>query len=1358
MTLTTAHILLRRPWSSSANAHHYSSPTPTRAVRPPSVNVVNLGDQHPPFLNSASRRRSSTTPPFPPEVQANTHLPLTPPLTPTPTPTLSAKTPSAKMMSGQQTLALRLAKLKTSHFKASAFLDLAAELSGDDDDSGDDQNEDEKTRPDKEFLDDKPVHDVPAVSSFRPVADDSDDDGDELRAITQHYEDAAARELAVPQYACQQRLFIVSAREVLQVKDSKFKQKKVKADFTDLTHRLIFPTREHTEPFRLAESRDFHHSLAKATFVGLCPALAPGDRVVVVSGEFQHKTGQLYLWSLREVLRDSKQVRIARIAEFKNGRDKLGRFDVEVCHLKRLKQHILDVFCSIQMHDRVCVVSGVLHRGLSGRVTDLSDGLVGATNGELEFTVDVCHVARDLRCGDVVHVIRGQFTGSVGLIVHIGLGGSLEIWDAERSENSNTENLSDEVQAQLLPVRARNVELVDYQMAVYSALYTWTSEVGAWVPPETAPTEPDDPERERLRQERRVQEQKLNKYNELRAPYDEEKTRKEFQDRHRFPWEGDLEDEDDVADDVDPDEDVNTLSAEEAEFRADYFSKLRTKIGVWYNSEFKTDLPTKRKKNLPFTKLFNKRELKPPAPVKMRTLHFYSRNFYTERVKPRVATRCQVLWRLPNPPKMITVRTMVTKEAWWAETQEFREEVELALAKEYETARKAYEMAVSGETPTTPEEFSVALNNAGYYIQPFADAIHDRFGMNVVVMLCGPIPDHGGRIEVRSVHSGTTNGLVPRIWSDFDRGGFDIAQRSFVDFTHHCFTDEECRSRALSGNVGAEGDDEGASALGPDDAHPSGNEDKEDAAPIDPAHPSTNTPTPPTPGSDLAVQGVRAPVDPVPTFTFPDTQAPTFTFPNPQAPTFTFPDTQASTFLDTQASSVLDTQTPTLTEEEYATLIAQAGGEGQWVNEGKFDVGSSGGASSESLFDPAAYMENGWLVGSKEDGGGSGPSDGLRFGHLLELPPLLGPDISGGGGELAGSNTGAGGVDAAVLTAADPKVADAPPVVDVDAAGGKGKERPKPKPMYCRALAKSVEEAVLERPEVNPDAEGPLNAEGAKKQVAKDVTVTAAEEKDGEEEVEGGGNDGEGGVWEEEDMTAWPEELKYAYAGFERGQVWGGEVWKVCVDVLIAVERAQGFRAKGWLSAPTSEHPVEIPDFMRYAHRWDKPLALSSEIGPTANEGSMADRWWNWWTTVQPASRMQAGGKLKLAERVPVVEWEDLGKMSGRNGVLLYVGALLWWGELAVDDVVNALRLAAESTTSAANKSADAKPTADRGKGHKAAKPTASKTKAAKPKTVPVKAKAIAPKVATQTSASGKRGSKRKQPDVPGEKENEPAK
>ncbi|KAJ7022835.1 hypothetical protein C8F04DRAFT_1272135 [Mycena alexandri] len=88
-------------------------------------------------------------------------------------------------------------RVKKSHPRASAFLDLDAELSGADEDS-DDPNEDEETLSDKEFLDDEPIHDVVPASSFRRVADDPDE-GDELRAIARHYDDEAARDLAVPQ-------------------------------------------------------------------------------------------------------------------------------------------------------------------------------------------------------------------------------------------------------------------------------------------------------------------------------------------------------------------------------------------------------------------------------------------------------------------------------------------------------------------------------------------------------------------------------------------------------------------------------------------------------------------------------------------------------------------------------------------------------------------------------------------------------------------------------------------------------------------------------------------------------------------------------------------------------------------------------------------------------------------------------------------------------------------------------------------------------------------------------------------------------------------------------------------------------
>ncbi|KAJ7920722.1 hypothetical protein B0H13DRAFT_1867226 [Mycena leptocephala] len=282
---------------------------------------------------------------------------------------------------------------------------------------------------------------------------------------------------------------------------------------------------------------------------------------------------------------------------------------------------------------------------------------------------------------------------------------------------------------------------------------------------------------------------------------------------YNTPWDGDLEEGQDVADDVDPDEDVDSLSSEEGERRAEYFKKLRVKIGSWYNGQY-GNVVTKKTEKISFKTVFDRTALEPPRPVKSRALHYFSHKFYDEMVKDEATTRYAALSRLPNPPALITVRNAVTRQVWNAQTDAFRAEVLEACEAEHKAAMEAYSMAVSGDVPSTPEEYNVALNNAGYYLQPFADAAHERFGMNVVIMMCGPVPERGGRIEVRSIHSGKSNSLAPRIWADFDRAGFDAAQRSFIEFSQNCFNynkvflpaEDECRARSLNAMVVAEGD------------------------------------------------------------------------------------------------------------------------------------------------------------------------------------------------------------------------------------------------------------------------------------------------------------------------------------------------------------------------------------------------------------------------------------------------------------------------------------------------------------------------------------------------------------------------
>jgi hypothetical protein len=156
-------------------------------------------------------------------------------------------------------------------------------------------------------------------------------------------------------------------------------------------------------------------------------------------------------------------------------------------------------------------------------------------------------------------------------------------------------------------------------------------------------------------------------------------------------------------------------------------------------------------------------------------------------------------------------------------------------------------------------------------------------------------------------------------------------------------------------------------------------------------------------------------------------------------------------------------------------------------------------------------------------------------------------------------------------------------------------------------------------------------------------------------------------MWNQGDTSEWTEEFRKTFEGLARAKSWGGEQWERCVTQLIRLKKAWAFPSKGLLAAPnTSEaRPGEVEKFMRYGRKWASPMELASEIGPRAVSTSFADRWWTWWDLVQPQARKQEDGEWKRAEEIPSSEWAEVGKMPGRNGMLLYVGGLLWWGEAA---------------------------------------------------------------------------------------------
>jgi hypothetical protein len=192
---------------------------------------------------------------------------------------------------------------------------------------------------------------------------------------------------------------------------------------------------------------------------------------------------------------------------------------------------------------------------------------------------------------------------------------------------------------------------------------------------------------------------------------------------YNTPWDGDLEEGQTVADDVDPDEDVNNLSVEEATARAEYYKQVwgvgchdcallglladipYQKIAMWYNTKYGS--VEKKQPAVTFRQVFDKPELEPAQPVRMQILHYYSHHFYEEHIKPHFTRRWAAVCWLLNPPAPLALCNVVTREAWAAETEASQAEVVAAREPEHKRAMDAYSIVVLADVPSTAEEYNV---------------------------------------------------------------------------------------------------------------------------------------------------------------------------------------------------------------------------------------------------------------------------------------------------------------------------------------------------------------------------------------------------------------------------------------------------------------------------------------------------------------------------------------------------------------------------------------------------------------------------------------------------------------------------
>ncbi|KAJ7439913.1 hypothetical protein B0H11DRAFT_1691644, partial [Mycena galericulata] len=122
------------------------------------------------------------------------------------------------------------------------------------------------------------------------------------------------------------------------------------------------------------------------------------------------------------------------------------------------------------------------------------------------------------------------------------------------------------------------------------------------------------------------------------------------------------------------------------------------------------------------------------------------------------------------------------------------------------------------------------------------------------------------------------------------------------------------------------------------------------------------------------------------------------------------------------------------------------------------------------------------------------------------------------------------------------------------------------------------------------------------------------------------------------------------------GKGWGIR-WAKCVATFFDFEAAYGYEEGGQMGA--KGRPKEVSAWIARARKWNVKVDLGS-IGEDGEEGTFADRWCNWWRSIQPSDRKIMG---RIMTSPNEADWSRLCKLHGKNGMLQVMATLLWWGD-----------------------------------------------------------------------------------------------
>ncbi|KAF7789829.1 hypothetical protein EIP86_000775 [Pleurotus ostreatoroseus] len=243
------------------------------------------------------------------------------------------------------------------------------------------------------------------------------------------------------------------------------------------------------------------------------------------------------------------------------------------------------------------------------------------------------------------------------------------------------------------------------------------------------------------------------------------------------------------------------------------WEKLRKKISNWYNNNAARH--SRQDTESVKSKLKYRLMRETARHHKLSLFQFYQREHYQERISPRF----QQLWReameawesdkaaaaannvefdVPAP-KQVAIRTSAAKTCMEAEDDAFIQDLKERWQHDIQE-ESAQHQAMMGP-PETPEEFQLSIDAVPTILQDFADAITEVTGMVTTILIGGPVPAKGGRLETKTIHSGLSKGPVPLPWYKADRAGFIKVCDIFQSFVESAYSNEDQNARAIPGTL-----------------------------------------------------------------------------------------------------------------------------------------------------------------------------------------------------------------------------------------------------------------------------------------------------------------------------------------------------------------------------------------------------------------------------------------------------------------------------------------------------------------------------------------------------------------------------